>query len=258
MALDDQRRFNRLEAQVVEILRRLSNQPVRWAVPGTPPLRVVIKFFDNITSTNELIVPAGIKNIWIAIVGAGGGGGASLDSNTIIIQNSTTTIPPLGIPGGGGGAGAAVFGVLKVKAADLLLIIIGKGGKGALKPPIFGDDGTNTSIKVNGIEKAVAVGGHGAASTTGGVGGGTHTITTDTTVDIVEMPGAAGHTAHQERLLADGAGQPTKAGTSPASGGDSLLGAGGSVFVGGPQPAGRGGGGSGEVKGGDGLAILIF
>lgn len=209
-----------------------------------------------ITTSGELVVPAGVNYMIVFMCGGGGAGGAGVTNN----QSR----------GSGGGAGESIFGhILDVTPSATLTITIGAGGVGAVSEN--GTNGGTTSI-TGGAYTLSCAGGGGGAEAGGTVGAGAAgtiddavltsfktllTPTTDSAKSRISYPGGDG-------LV----GSPAAGGT----GGNSLFGLGGLPASSngtngspGQGPGAGGGGGQGALgtanKGGDGhqgIVILIY
>lgn len=108
-------------------------------------------------NTNSRLIIKGNNNLYdILIVGGGGGGGAR--------------------HGGGGGGGSVIYLENQNLQQGTYDIIIGNGGKGAIYSSTRGENGGDTIIKYNNINKFIARGGGGSGHAVdllrGGSGGG--------------------------------------------------------------------------------------
>lgn len=105
------------------------------------------------TSNGYFTVPAGVRQIFLAIAGGGGGGGVTAGAWA---------------SGGGGGGGVAI-GYYKVTPGETIDVRVGEGGRGGI-PSVFGLDG-GTTVFGNVMAYGGRGGGQGASTTNGGHGG---------------------------------------------------------------------------------------
>jgi hypothetical protein len=162
---------------------------------------------QTITSSGSFVVPTGVNQIDIQIIGGGGGGGGG--------GNNAGT----GGPGGGGGGGAGTlfyYPRWAVTSGETLTVTIGSGGSGGTGGNSGSSGGTTTVTDGTFTLKALGGGGGGA----GGHGGG----------------GATNGSAGLSSYLAGGTG-----------GVDSGNGGGGGGGGGGLMAGGNGGAGGGSV-----------
>lgn len=120
------------------------------------------------TATGTFLVPIGVTEVYIEACGGGGGGGGSLDQG-----GSTSTM------GSGGGGGASYVGYMPVAGGSVLSITVGAAGSGGTSgstTAYFGDDGGDTFVTQDGINRISCSGGTGGKgigySTSFGAGAG--------------------------------------------------------------------------------------
>jgi hypothetical protein len=172
------------------------------------------------TASGTFMVPAGVSNIMVEILGGGGGGSSGWTNQGI----SPTYVPGNG--GGGGGYGKQVFNVLP---GSNLPVVVGPGGG----PDSSGGDSNfnNGAVIAHGGQKGVF-----GSTGSGGSGG-----SCNATFNITGAPGGTYQSIYS-----------TMVGDGGAAG---CGGFGGNLTINGGVPGGGGGGGAWNYTGGQYISI---
>lgn len=114
------------------------------------------------TTSSDFIIPFGVTEIDLFLVGGGGSGGYAFNSGSSSSYRGG---------GGGGGGYTATYKKVKVSSGTKISAVIGAGGSKGTTDGINGGDGGSTLLNVNGVSYEALGGKGGGYNGQGGKGG---------------------------------------------------------------------------------------